>query len=249
MADLDVEQIRAAHAAATPGPYRWAGNTDYGDVRLAAANGREVFALIARDRKPEDRATQGYRSHLRDIQIHDRSLSEGKGGYRDLTDEEIDDWTRTEWLEDEHEQPRTDNVLAFYAPGFAYEYARDLAVFEVGRHRGLPDDTPDTDERIYRRDVVDVRNPNARFLRDSWSYVDHLLGEVERLERERDEWVERADTWRRASEEQSREAARMRERDRAVTAWIAEAKTRGPLIAGAAYTLEGDLDAPAVADA
>ena len=35
--------------------------------------------------------------------------------------------------------------------------------------------------------MVDVRNPNARFLRASWESVDRLLAEVDRLRTERDQ--------------------------------------------------------------
>lgn len=42
--------------------------------------------------------------------------------------------------------------------------AKDLLVFEVARNQGLPDDTPSSDPRVYRQEVVDVRHPNAKFM-------------------------------------------------------------------------------------
>jgi hypothetical protein len=180
VADFDVEQIRAAHAAATKGPWRWAGNTDHHDIRLIG-NGvaaGDVLATLGRERKPEDRAARSYA-----VMVGESYVSDGNGGWRDKTDDEIAEQVEDEFLVDSvHGVPREDTVLAAFDPEVGvYRHACDLAVFEVGRNRGLPDDTPDTDERIYRRDVVDVRNPNARFLRDSWAYVDWLLAEVRRL--------------------------------------------------------------------
>lgn len=205
----DVEQIRAAHAAATEGPYRWAGNTDYGDVRLVG-HGSEVFAIVPHDRTVDDPQSRALAEHLSMIR------EKVDGEFRPLTDDEIAERVRQSIAYDEDwEQPPTYDALAFYVPGFAYEHARDNAVYEVTRYKDLPEDTPRSHEGIYRADVVDVRNPNARFLRDSWAYVDYLLGEVDRL----------------------------RAKDAAVTAFLAEAKARGPVEAGVAYVLEGDLSA------
>lgn len=180
MADLDIEQIRATWQAATPGPYRWAGNTDYGDVRLAAAGGSEVFGLIDRDRSHDDPESRAYAEHLRDIQV------KIDGEFRRLTDDEITDWVHRSIVAEEDdgdggEVMRTYKALAFYAPGRAYEHAVDHVTYEVTRYQDLPEDTPRSHPRIYRADVVDVRNPNARFLRASWESVDRLLAEVDRL--------------------------------------------------------------------
>jgi hypothetical protein len=179
-AALDIEAIRARHAAATPGPYRWAGNTDYGDVRLAAAGGSEVFALVERDRSHDDPESRAYASYLRDIQM------KIDGEFRSLTDDEITAEVHRSIVQDEddgdgNELFKTYKALAFYAPGFAYEHAVDRVTYEVTRYQDLPEDTPRSHPQIYRADVVDVRNPNARFLRDSWEDVRQLLAEVERL--------------------------------------------------------------------
>jgi hypothetical protein len=183
VADLDVDQIRAAHAAATRGPWRWTGDTDYHDIRLVGSSvaAGDVLATLGRERKVDDRATRSYA-----VMVGESYVSDGNGGWRDKTDEEIAEQVEDEFLVDSvHGVPREDTVLAVFDPEVGvYRHARDLAVFEVGRNRGLPDDTPDTDERIYRRDVVDVRNPNARFLRDSWAYVDWLLRENDLLNAE-----------------------------------------------------------------
>lgn len=194
MSDLDTGTIRAALAAATPGPYRWSGNTDNDEVRLIGlgrrkdADGRDlgrgdVLAVIRRERTADSPGARGYASYIGDCeQIHDPTLNEGKGGYRQLTDEEVEERVRTDWLEDPWGEPMHDNALTVFDPDRgAHKFALDLAVYEVARNQGLPDDTPRDHPRIYRADVVDVRNPNARFLRDSWAFVDHLLGEVDRL--------------------------------------------------------------------
>jgi hypothetical protein len=199
MADLDIDQIRAAHEAATPGPYRWTGNTDNDEVRLIGlgrrktADGRslgrgDVLAVIRRERTSDSPGARGYANYIGDCeQVHDPSLNDGKGGYRQPTDGEVEQRVRDEWLTDQWGEPAYDNALTVYDPERgAHEFALDLAVYEVARNQGLPDDTPRSHPKVYRADVVDVRNPNARFLRDSWEYVRFLLDEVDRLAGELD---------------------------------------------------------------
>lgn len=194
----DRASLRALLAAATGLPWRWAGNVDTGDVRLAGRARRsafdrqpdgsywsdgsyatEVFDVAGEERKPDDRGTHDYANYLREyVQMPD-----GAGGYRPMTEEEIAEDVRTNWLEDHWGEPRQDNRLRFYQPHpGGYRPARDLAVFEVARNRGLPDDTPRSDERIYRADVVDVRNPNARLIRDGINALPALLDALDAAE-------------------------------------------------------------------
>ncbi len=57
--------------------------------------------------------------------------------------------------------------MASIARNRAIDVMRKLAVYEVARHQGLPDDTPRDHPKIYRADVVDVRNKTARFIAES----------------------------------------------------------------------------------
>ena len=61
--------------------------------------------------------------------------------------------------------------------------AEALAVFEVARSQQLPDNTPADHPKIYRHDVVDVRNANGRFLAAAWQDIADLLAYIEVLER------------------------------------------------------------------
>lgn len=182
---VDRATLRELLAAASSTPWRWSGNTDYEDVRLAAANGSEVFAVIDRDHTPDDPLSRAHTEYLRCIKV------QIGGEFRRLTDEEIAEAVRVSMVDDQdgdgEEVPLTYKALAFYVPGFFYQHARDHAVYQVARIRELPDDTPRSDERIYRADVCDVRNPNAQLIRDGINALPGLLNELDEAERRRDE--------------------------------------------------------------
>ena len=69
-----------------------------------------------------------------------------------------------EWATDEYGQPRIDQRLSVTDENYIRRTAEELAVYEVARAQGLPDDTPRDHERIYRADVCDLRAANARYL-------------------------------------------------------------------------------------
>lgn len=41
---------------------------------------------------------------------------------------------------------------------------KGLAVYQVARNQGLPDDTPRAHQKVYRADVVDINHPDARHI-------------------------------------------------------------------------------------
>ena len=101
-----------------------------------------------------DRSTTGWEAdRLR------RDLSE----YTDLSLSDIEDAVE-EWATDEYDQPRTDQRLSVTDENHIRRTAEELAVYEVARAQGLPDDTPRDHERVYRADVCDLRATNARYL-------------------------------------------------------------------------------------
>lgn len=168
---MNLDEIRARAAAATPAPWRWAGNMDNSDPRLTG-NGGEVFGHIDRDRHRDDAECKRFASYLRE-----QSISDGNGGWRSYTDAEVEQRVTDEWLEDDYGNPATDSRLAFYGdPGPFYHCARDLAVYSVA-----PDATRRNDKRVYRADIVGLRNPNAIFIAAARQDVDDLLAEVDRL--------------------------------------------------------------------
>ena len=153
-----VEAIRQRAAAASPAPWRWAGNTDTGDLYLMskAANWRQVLGTVRIERTPEDRV-------LREIRAH-------------FTDEPSRASAVEDYLFDSFGTPRYDTRLAFVVDDWLLEDARKLAVFEVA-----PDAVDREDPRVYRADIVGLRHPDAEFIANARADVDTLLAEVDRL--------------------------------------------------------------------
>ncbi len=149
MTDKTPQQILAeadAHdAAAFPGPWWWGGNTDYhGDVALHGPSiGYGVMDVMRPT--PEILTDEQLRAEYRaDPDLADY-MSEG------------------EYVDDRERQARS--YLAFLRPDTTFvEPGRDVAIYEVARRQGLPDDTPRTHPKVYRADVVGIRNPNAEFI-------------------------------------------------------------------------------------
>lgn len=73
------------------------------------------------------------------------------------------------FLVDENGIPRSDLRLAFSA-GEKMRPARDLAVYKVCREA-----TERSDPRVYRADIVGLRNPDAEFIAAAPGYVRSLL--------------------------------------------------------------------------
>lgn len=171
---MTIDDIRARAQAATPGPWRWGGNVDHDDPRLIGkgAMGGDVFGHVPRERQRDDAECKRFASYLRE-----QSISDGNGGWRSYTDDEVEQRVTDEWLEDDYGNPMTDSRLAFYGePGPFYHCARELAVYAV-----CPEATSRDDERVYRADIVGLRNPNAVFIAAARQDVDDLLAEVDRL--------------------------------------------------------------------
>ena len=165
----ELDAIRALDAEATRGPWAWRGNTDSpGSLRLAAP-GIDVLSTIPVERDPND--------------VHP-DLLDACGGDEHAARK----WQRHWAWDDAADCIRTDERLALVNPAtFMYEPADTLAVYEVARAQGLPDDTPGDHPKVYRRDVVALRHPNARMLAEGRQAVTDLLAEVDRLRAERDD--------------------------------------------------------------
>lgn len=167
---FDLEAVRARAAAATRGPWRWAGNIDHDNPRLVGKGG-DVLSHIPRERTADDRATKEYANYLREQDVHDPNLNDGKGDWRALTEEEIAERVESEWLTDRWGGPANDEHLAFYGPpGPLYHDARELAIFQV-----CPDATDREDPRVYRADIIGLRNANAVFIAAARQDVDDLV--------------------------------------------------------------------------
>lgn len=163
------DEIRTRWAETTPGPWFWWGNTDNHSVALCGRQPGlgvcEVISIIAVDRDPLGPDAERMRASLRDS-----GWNEG----------EIEDAV-TDWAEDGWGEPRSDYRLSITGVEFTRLPIEDLAVYQVARNQGLPDDTPREHPAVYRADVCDVRAPNAQALAAAWSDVRWLLGEVDRL--------------------------------------------------------------------
>lgn len=156
MPDLTPEklaELRRLAEAATPGPWFWWGNTDNHSVALCGHQPGlgvcEVISTLSVDRSTTGREADQLR----------RNLAEYTGMSLGDIEEAVE-----EWATDEYDQPRTDQRLSITDENYIRRTAEELAVYEVARAQGLPDDTPRDHERIYRADVCDLRAANARYL-------------------------------------------------------------------------------------
>jgi len=155
--DLDaLEATARAASAMAPGPWFWRGNTDYEEPSLSCivpSLGRvEVLGHC-----PVDRVRDSFeaRHYIRELE----------NCFGTLTEEDKEQYLR-EWLwaDEDYEVPNTDSRLSVTDKRNVKQPVRDLVVYEVARHRGLPDSTPRTHEGIHRGNIVDVRSPIAQHL-------------------------------------------------------------------------------------
>jgi hypothetical protein len=161
-AALDLDRLREVAAAATPGDWHWAGNTDTGEPYLATWSpnvGRTSILAIGW----ENRSTTG-----RDA---DRVRSEATEYDLGDPDEVLEDWAF-----DRHGTPVREPRLWFYRDHMAVD-ARSHVTYEVA-----PQATSREDPKVYRADITDVRLPDAQYMTTfSPATVTALLDEVARL--------------------------------------------------------------------
>lgn len=155
--DLDtLEATARAAAQLAPGPWFWRGNTDYDEPALSCivpTLGRvEVLGHCPVDRERDSFEAREYIRGLEDF--FGKLPEEDKERY-------LREWL---WAEEAYEVPNTDSRLSVTDERNVKRPVRDLVVYEVARHRGLPDDTPRTHDGIHRGDIVDVRSPIAQHL-------------------------------------------------------------------------------------
>ena len=182
-------ELRRLAEAATPGPWFWWGNTDNHSVALCGRQPGlgvcEVISTLSVDRSTTGREADQLR----------RDLAEYTGMSLGDIEEAVE-----EWATDEYDQPRTDQRLSITDENYIRRTAEELAVYEVARAQGLPDDTPRGHERIYRADVCDLRATNARYLAaanpavalallDAAAERDRLAEAVERVRALATEWA------------------------------------------------------------
>lgn len=160
-AEMTVSAIQTHLDKTTPGPWRWSGNTDYGDVGIVA------------------KGRFGATSVLRMLNV-DRT--EGDSRIANLDEcfdsaEEIEE-AKHDFLFDDSGLHRTDPFIAFAVEDRLVP-AKDIVIYEVCREA-----TSATDRRVYRRDIVGIRHPDAEFMVASPTYVRELLDIVGRLQRQ-----------------------------------------------------------------
>jgi hypothetical protein len=175
---IDLDKLQALTDAAVPPPWRWAGNTDNDDPRIEGGPRRYyVMGVRRREREKDDRGTQDFERYMQEVEQFDPSLNDGKGGYRYLTEDEIAEAVRNDWLSEPNGEPRHDDRLSFInVDSKLMDYARDLAVYAVA-----PEATSRADERVYRADIVGVRNPNAELMIAAVNALPELIAEVREL--------------------------------------------------------------------
>lgn len=170
--DIDtLEQIALAAAELAPGPWFWRGNTDYEEPALSCivpSLGRvEVLGHC-----PVDRVRDSFeaREYIDDLENCFGTLAE------DVKERYLREWL---WADEDYEVANTDSRLTVTDERNVKQPVRDLVVYEVARHRNLPDDTPRTHEGIHRGNIVDVRSPIAQHL--AAASADAVLGLIARV--------------------------------------------------------------------
>lgn len=158
-----LEEIRERMNATPSGPWWWGGHVDgFSDVSLRALDPQFGVVDVLRN-TPED---------------IDEEIAEAEWNNTDARDY----MGKEEYILWRTQNPK--NYLAAMVPKDMFvEILKEKAVFEVARNRNLPDDTPRSHPKIYRDDVVDVRNPQAQFIAHSRADIEFLLGEIERLQK------------------------------------------------------------------
>lgn len=155
--DLDaLETTARAAAAMAPGDWFWRGNTDHEEPSLnciVPSLGRvEVLGHCPVDRVRDSFEARDYIHRLEDCL---GTLAE------DVKERYLREWL---WADEDYDVANTDSRLSVTDERNVKQPVRDLAVYEVARHRGLADSTPRTHEGIHRGNIVDVRSPIAQHL-------------------------------------------------------------------------------------
>lgn len=166
---IDLAAIRAREAATEPGPWWWGGNVDsHGDVGLRGrGHGYGVVDIL--------------RASTEDISEEDAGKEWDTTGASDYID-------RDSYIQWRTENPKS-HLHVLREDRLFIEPMRDRAIFEVARNQGLPDETPRSHPKVYRGDVVGVRNANAEFIAHARQDVPDLLAEIARLTEERDQYA------------------------------------------------------------
>lgn len=156
---LDLDALEATARAAVvmaPGPWFWRGNTDYEEPTLSCIVPR-LGRVEVLGHCPVDRVRDSFeaRKHIEDLENCFGTLAE------DVKELYLREWL---WADEDYEVANTDSRLSVTDERNVKQPVRDLVVYEVARHRGLPDDTPRTHEGIHRGNIVDVRSPIAQHL-------------------------------------------------------------------------------------
>ncbi|MFB9714079.1 hypothetical protein [Arthrobacter methylotrophus] len=182
--DLDaLEETARAAVKMAPGPWFWRGNTDYEDPSLSCIvpNLGRVEVL---GHCPVDRVRDSFeaRQYIRGLEDCFGTLAE------DVKERYLRQWL---WADEDYEVANTDSRLTVTDERNVKQPVRDLVVYEVARHRGLPDNTPRTHDGIHRGNIVDVRSPIAQHLASA--NPETVLSLIERI-RELEAQAERVTT-------------------------------------------------------
>lgn len=169
--DLDgLETTARAAAAMAPGPWFWRGNTDYEEPTLSCIVPR-LGRVEVLGHCPVDRVRDSF-----DAREYMRSFRDCFAVTDEQAEEELERWL---WADKDYEVANTDSRLTVTDERNVKRPVRDLVVYEVARHRNLPDDTPRTHDGIHRGNIVDVRSPIAQHLANA--SAETVLSLIERI--------------------------------------------------------------------
>lgn len=169
---VDLNAIIERHASATPGPWFWWGSTDNHSTALCGRQPGlgicEVISTVSVRRSATSREADKIRESLDDFTNMDEAAIE----------EIVKDWAEDSFSG----EAREDERLAITDEKYIRRSVEEVAVYQVARNQGLPDDTPRDHPKVYRADICDVRTPNGKFLANSWQDIADLVAEVQRLQ-------------------------------------------------------------------
>ena len=182
-----VEEIRARVDAAAEGPWRWNGNTDSGELSLENRHWRLLSTTKVARAADSRRAQENLEFWWEYLSTTDDYCPIHEDERSVAGEKRAAEWLEHAYLHDPGTgEAREDEMLAFFVDGEGLTPLRDQVIYQVARNQGLPDDTPRDHPKVYRADIVGVRNPTAAFIAASRSDVPFLLAEIDRLTAERD---------------------------------------------------------------
>lgn len=172
-------EIRIRTSKATPGPWKWHGNSDYPTSISLESREWVVLAVRPLERSTDDPAFERLVEYRLD-DASDKPLDMDAVAW----EQEVRAAAAEEYLADD-DDIRTDDRLMMRVPaeghtaGLALEALHQHVIWQV-----CPDATDRKDPRVYRADFTQTRSPDAQFIAHARADIDFLLARIDELEQQ-----------------------------------------------------------------